>query len=319
MNELIEKIFVNSFRSAQLSQAHDGAVLEIDGKRIAMSTDSYVVHPVFFPGGNIGSLAVHGTVNDLVMCGAKPVGISTGFILEEGFSMEDLWKIVQSMNKAAEDAGVPIITGDTKVVNRGKVDGIFINTTGIGVLEHGRIICPDAVQEGDVVLISGDVGRHGMAIMQEREGLEFESKILSDSAPLADMILPLVDKYEIRCMRDLTRGGLASALNEIAKKRGVGIEINESSIAVEENVRGACELLGLDPFYVANEGRCVLFVSENDSAEILARIKNHSLGKYASRIGTVQAKESGRVIVKNDFGTTRILDMLTGEQLPRIC
>lgn len=319
MNQLIEKIFVSSFKNDALSQGHDGSVFEVDGKRLAMTTDSYVVHPVFFPGGDIGSLAIHGTTNDLVMCGAKPIAVSAGFILEEGFPIEDLWKIVQSMKKAADEVGVEIITGDTKVVDRGKADGVFINTTGIGIVDDNINISPSEVQVGDAIIISGDVGRHGMAIMQEREGLEFESKILSDSASLADMVLSLLKQGDIHCMRDLTRGGLASALNEIAQKRGVGIQINESAVAVEENVRGACELLGFDPFYVANEGRCIFFVPEKDSAAMLAEIKKHSLGKDAACIGVVLEKNPGRVTVQNDFGTMRILDMLTGEQLPRIC
>ncbi len=320
MNQLIEKIFVASFKNDALSQGHDGAVFEVDGKRLAMTTDSYVVHPVFFPGGDIGSLAIHGTTNDLVMCGAQPIAMSAGFILEEGFPVEDLWRIVQSMKRAADEIGVEIVTGDTKVVDKGKADGVFINTTGVGLIRHDKKILPGSVKPGDVVILSGDVGRHGMAIMQEREGLEFEPKILSDSAPLAGMVLPLLEKkIDIHCMRDLTRGGLASALNEIAQKRGVGIQINESAVAVEENVRGACEILGLDPFYVANEGRCVFFVPEQEGKKVLAQIKQYPLGKNAACIGFVSEENPGRVTVKNDFGTTRILDMLAGEQLPRIC
>lgn len=320
MNQLIQKIFVASFNNEALSQGHDGAAFNVGGKTFAMTTDSYVVHPAFFPGGDIGSLAIHGTTNDLVMCGARPIAVSAAFILEEGFPVVDLWKIVQSMKEAADHVGVEIITGDTKVVDKGKADGIFINTTGIGLVEHGICISPREVQVRDAVIISGDVGRHGMAVMQKREGLEFESEILSDSASLAPMVLPLLQKgIDIHCMRDLTRGGLASALNEIAAEAGVGIEINEGSVLVEENVRGACEILGLDPFYVANEGRCVFFTSLEESQKILRLIKKHPLGANAAVIGAVVEQDPGRVTVKNDFGAARILDMLTGEQLPRIC
>ncbi|MEI8341133.1 MAG: hydrogenase expression/formation protein HypE [Verrucomicrobiota bacterium] len=320
MNQLIEKMFVQAFDNPALSQRHDGAVLEFNGQRIAFATDSYVVQPLFFPGGDIGSLAVNGTVNDLAMCGARPKWLSAGFIIEEGFSMETLWRVVQSMRKSADEAGVQLVTGDTKVVDKGKGDGLFINTAGIGIVEHQIAIHPGHVQPGDVILINGDVGRHGMAIMSVREGLKFETVIESDCAPLASLVLALLDAgIEIHCMRDLTRGGLASALNEIADAAQVQIAIDESSVPVRDDVLGACEILGFDPLYVANEGRFIAIISPRDLTNALKIMHAHRFGEGACFIGTVTGDSEALVTLKSRIGTSRILDMLSGEQLPRIC
>jgi len=321
--QLIERIFVPAFDNPLLAQRHDGALLDIGGRRLAFSTDSYVVRPMFFPGGDIGTLAVNGTVNDLAMCGARPLYLSAGFIIEEGLPMETLWRIVQSMKNAAAEAGVQLVTGDTKVVDKGKGDGVFINTSGIGLVEHNLVIAPASVRPGDAVLLSGDIGRHGMAIMSVREGLEFESTIESDCAPLARPVLELLEAgVEIHCLRDLTRGGLSSALNEIAHAAGVHIETDEAAIPVQEQVRGACEILGFDPLYVANEGRFIAFVPREFADKALAVMKQHAPGGEALEIGTVKAgagRASGLVTLKSAIGVNRILDMLTGEQLPRIC
>src|SRR3954470_1777581 len=263
MHKLIEDFFVPAFQNPLLLDRHDGAVFDVGTARMAFTTDSYVVKPLFFPGGDIGSLAVTGTVNDLATCGARPLYLSAGFILEEGMETEKLWRIVQSMKRAADEAGVYLVTGDTKVVDRGKGDEIFINTAGVGVIEHELVIHPKAVQTGDAVILSGDIGRHGIAIMAAREGLEFETEITSDCAPLSPVVQNLLGEgIDIHCMRDLTRGGLASALIEISEVCDHQILIEEASIQVREDVRGACEILGFDPMYLANEGRFVLFVPE---------------------------------------------------------
>ena len=321
--QLIERIFVPAFDNPLLGRQHDGAIMEIGGQRLAFSTDSYVVRPLFFPGGDIGALAVNGTVNDLAMCGARPLWLSAGFIIEEGLPMETLWRIVQSMKRAAEEAGVQLVTGDTKVVDKGKGDGVFINTSGIGVVERPVDIGPECVRPGDAVLISGDLGRHGMAIMSVREGLEFESPIESDCAPLVRPVLALLEAgVEIHCLRDLTRGGLSSVLNEIAQAAGVRVDVDETVIAVEEPVRGACEILGFDPLYVANEGRFAVFVAPGDAERALEILRTHAPGgASASVIGCVQSggSDPGLVTVRSRIGVARILDMLTGEQLPRIC
>jgi hydrogenase expression/formation protein HypE len=320
MNALIEKIFVPTFDNEQLDRRHDGAVLEAGGARIAFTTDSYVVRPLFFPGGDIGSLAVHGTVNDLCMCGARPLAISAGLILEEGLAMEDLWRITRSMQDAARAAGVQIVTGDTKVVDRGKGDGIFINTAGIGIVEGGRVLGPSEVRSGDVVVLSGDIGRHGIAIMAVREGLEFETSIESDSAALVGITNALLASgARVSCMRDLTRGGLAAALIEIAETAGVQVDIDESAVPVREDVRGACEILGLDPLFVANEGRFVAFVRPEDADAAVANLSGHPLGSGACVIGRVSDGHRGRVTTRTSIGTTSILDLPSGEQLPRIC
>jgi hydrogenase expression/formation protein HypE len=295
-------------------------VFEAPGRRLAFTTDSYVVRPLFFPGGNLGSLAVHGTVNDLAMSGARPLYLSAAFIIEEGLLMETLWKIVSSMQQAAQAAGVQIITGDTKVVDKGKGDSLFINTAGVGVLEHSLTIAPRSVQPGDAILLNGDLGRHGMAIMAVREGLQFESTIESDSAPLAEAVLDLVRaRIEIHCLRDLTRGGLASALNEIAEAASLTPLVEERLIPVREDVRGACEILGLDPLHVACEGRFAAFVPERDAERALAILRKHPGSAGACRIGNVTGQRSPKVLLKTTLGVQRILDMLSGEQLPRIC
>ena len=320
MHQLIQKMFVSTFKNPQLEIEHDGAIFPVSNGRLAFSTDSYVISPLFFPGGDIGSLAIHGTVNDLAMCGAKPLYLSAGFILEEGFSMEMLWKIVQSMSNAAQNANVNIVTGDTKVVEKGKGDGVFINTAGVGVIEHNQHIAPSEIQPEDEIILSGDIGRHGIAIMAVREGLEFESTIESDSASVADLVTQLLDaNIEIHCMRDLTRGGLSSALIEIAEKAVRRIHIEEKSIPVISEVQGACEILGFDPLYVANEGRFIAFVSPQFSEKALDIMKAHPLGKDASIIGKVTEEIKPLVTMTSKIGTRRIIDMLSGEQLPRIC
>jgi hydrogenase expression/formation protein HypE len=320
MHQLIESMFVAAFKNEILEIRHDGAILEVNAKRLAFTTDSYVVRPLFFPGGDIGSLAVHGTVNDLAMCGARPLYLSAGFIIEEGLAMETLWRIVQSMKIAADAAGVQIVTGDTKVVDKGKGDGIFINTAGVGILDHDLKISPQSIRPGDVILLNGDIGRHGIAIMAEREGLAFETTIESDSAPLAGLVQQLLrGGIKIHCLRDLTRGGLSSALVEISEASSFGIEINEAAIAVLEQVQGACEMLGLDSLYVANEGRFVAFVPAAQSELALKIMRSHPLGRDATAIGMVAANPSKLVTMKTRIGTNRIIDMLSGEQLPRIC
>jgi len=298
-HSLIEKIFVPAFGNPFLSELHDGAVFEAGASKLAFTTDSYVVRPIFFRGGDIGSLAVNGTVNDLAMCGARPLFMSAGFILEEGLAMDDLWRIVQSMKKAADAAQVTIVTGDTKVVDKGKGDRIFINTSGIGVIESPRPIAPAHVRPGDVILLSGDIGRHGMAIMAQREGLEFETSIESDCAPLADCVLSLIRAgIELHCLRDLTRGGLASAVVEIAESAGTQIDLDETAIPVIEPVRAACEFLGLDPLYVANEGRFIAFVAPKDADRALQLLRSHPLGSGAERIGVVSEGRAGMVTLR---------------------
>ncbi|MGA3128247.1 MAG: hydrogenase expression/formation protein HypE [Candidatus Korobacteraceae bacterium] len=320
MHQLIEKMILPAFNSPLLEARHDGAVFELGGARLAFTTDSYVVHPLFFPGGDIGSLAINGTVNDLSMCGARPVYLSCGLILEEGLAMETLWAVVQSLKQSAEIAGVQLVTGDTKVVDRGKGDGVFINTAGIGIVEHGLTIAPSSVREGDLVLLSGDIGRHGIAIMAMRQGLEFESKIESDCAPLNGAVQKLISgKVGIHCLRDLTRGGLGTTLIEIAEATGLQITIDESKIPVRDDVGGACEVLGFDPLYLANEGRMIVFVPENESARALELLRTDPHTAGAVEIGRVSTESGGLVKMKSRIGTTRILDMLSGEQLPRIC
>ena len=320
MKNLIEKMFIPAFSNDILETQHDSSVVEISGTKIAFTTDSFVVNPLFFPGGDIGSLAVNGTVNDLAMSGAKPLFLSAGFILEEGFPMVELWRIVSSMKAAAEKANVQFITGDTKVVDNGKGDGIFINTAGIGLVETPLEIVPKSVQSGDAILVNGDIGRHGIAIMAQREGLEFESEIESDCAPLNGLVQNLLDEnIEIHCLRDLTRGGLASALNEIATSVNRQIEIDESVIPVREDVHGACEILGFDPLYVANEGRMIAFVAPSDAKKALEIMNKHEFGNGSVQIGAVTETRSKLVTMKSTIGATRIVDMLSGEQLPRIC
>ena len=320
MHNLIGKMFVPTFDNPLLQRGHDGATFAINGARLAFTTDSYVVRPLFFPGGDIGELAINGTVNDLAMCGARPLYVSAGLILEEGLPMDTLWRVVQSIQAAAAAAGVQVVTGDTKVVDKGKGDGVYINTAGVGVIEHEGEIGPASVREGDAVLISGDIGRHGMAIMATREGLAFESAIESDSAPVAAMVMALLDKgIEVHCLRDLTRGGLASALIEIAETARQHIHIEETVIPVRQDVRGACEILGLDPMYVANEGRFAAFVAAEDADRALAIMRAHAAGENAAVIGSVTDGAPGQVTLQSAIGASRIVDMLSGEQLPRIC
>jgi hydrogenase expression/formation protein HypE len=320
MHQLIENVFLKTFASPLLATRHDGAVLDFQGVRLAFTTDSYVVRPLFFPGGDIGTLAVNGTVNDLAMCGARPLVLSAGFILEEGLSVEILGRVVQSMRQAAQEAQVQFATGDTKVVDRGKGDGIYINTAGIGIIEHSLAIGPGQVRPGDVILLSGDIGRHGIAIMAVREGLSFETQIESDCAPLGDLVNQLLGAgVVIHCLRDLTRGGLASALVEIAESGSTEVVIEESKIPVREDVQGACEILGLDPLYVANEGRCIAFVPPSSADRAIDVMRSHPLGASARMVGRVEEGRSGMVTLKSRIGTTRIVDMLSGEQLPRIC
>ena len=320
MHQLIGKMFLSAFSSPSSGPPHDAAVFQVGGQRLAFTTDSYVVRPLFFPGGDLGSLAVHGTVNDLAMAGARPLYLSAAYIIEEGLPMETLWKVVCSMQQAAQKAGVQIITGDTKVVDKGKGDGLFINTAGVGVIEHALNICPQSVQPGDAVLVNGDVGRHGMAIMAVREGLGFESAIESDSAPLAELVLQLLHaEIEVHCLRDLTRGGLTSVLNEIAEAANLAIIVEESRIPVREDVHAACEILGLDPLQVACEGRLAAFVPERQAELALKVMRAHASGRDACLIGKVSDQHSPKVLLKSAIGAQRILDMASGEQLPRIC
>ena len=317
---LIDDLFLVAFDNPVLRRMHDGALLEVDSKRMAFTTDSFVIDPIFFPGGDIGSLAVNGTVNDLAMCGARPLYLSAGFILEEGLPMETLWRVVQSMKAAAEEAGIQIVTGDTKVVDKGKGDGVFITTAGVGVVEHELRITPSALTLGDAVLVSGDIGRHGAAIMAQRESLAFDSDIASDCAPLNGVVAALLDAgIAIHCMRDLTRGGLASALIELAVGSKKHIHVERAAVPVREDVRGACEILGLDPFYMANEGRMTLVVPDDQAEAALDCMQQFEQCEGCCRIGKVTDEKPRRVTVKSEIGATRLLDMLSGEQLPRIC
>jgi hydrogenase expression/formation protein HypE len=320
MHQLIGKLFLPGFRNPLLESQHDASVFEIAGQRLAFTTDSYVVRPLFFPGGDLGSLAVHGTVNDLAMAGARPLYLSAAFIIEEGLPMETLWRVVSSMQEAARQAGVQIITGDTKVVDKGKGDSLFINTAGVGLLEHSLKIAPQSVRAGDAILVSGDLGRHGMAIMAVREGLEFESAIESDSAPLAETVQQLLRAgIEIHCLRDVTRGGLTSVLNEIAEAAGLTLVVEEKQVPVREDVRAACEILGLDPFSVACEGRFAAFIAERDAERALKILRASREGAEAQQIGRVTDRRTASVMLNTILGVPRILDMPSGEQLPRIC
>jgi hydrogenase expression/formation protein HypE len=319
-HQMIQKIFISQFKNDLLDPLHDGAMFTLGGTRCAFSTDSYVINPIFFPGGDIGTLAVNGTVNDLAMCGARPLYLSSAFIIEEGLPMEDLWRVVLSMKQAAEAAGVQLVTGDTKVVDRGKGDKLFINTSGIGIIPDGVQINPKQAKPGDKIILSGSIAEHGIAIMSVREGLEFETQIESDCAPLNGLVeTMLATSKEIHVLRDPTRGGVASVLNEIAETAQVGISIREEHIPVSEEVRGACEILGFDPLYVANEGKLIAFVSAEAANNVLKVMRAHPLGKNAILIGEVVANHPGTVIMKTRIGGSRVVDMLSGEQLPRIC
>jgi len=315
--DLIERLFLPVFANEELAPLHDGAILPPPGGRIAFTTDSFVVRPMFFRGGDVGSLAVNGTVNDLAMCGARPLYLSAGFILEEGLPIKDLWRVVRSMGEAARAASVRVVTGDTKVVDKGHGDGVFINTAGVGVIETHLTIGPRSVRAGDSIVINGDIGRHGIAVMAEREGLQFESEIVSDCAPLAASVLDLLHAgVEVHCLRDLTRGGLTSALVEISEGAHLPFRIDEEAVPVRDEVRGACEILGLEPFSVANEGRFVAFVPTAQAEQARA-----TLGDGAVVIGSVETATPDPVFVRVEtaLGTTRLLDLPSGEQLPRIC
>jgi hydrogenase expression/formation protein HypE len=320
MHTLLDRVILPAFGNQPLESRHDGAVLDVGKGRLAFTTDSYVVHPLFFPGGDIGTLAVNGTVNDLAMCGALPLALSTGFILEEGLPIATLERVVASMAGAAKDAGVPIVTGDTKVVDRGRGDGLYVNTAGIGIVEHDLVIAPTSVRRGDAIVLSGDVGRHGVAVMAVREGLQFDSAITTDCAPLTSPVLALLAAgIEVHCLRDLTRGGLATTLIEIAESGRLHIDIDERQIAVEETVRGACEILGLDPLYLANEGRFLAFVPAAQADKTIEILRTHPVSANAVRIGAVSENPAALVTLRSRIGTQRILDMHSGEQLPRIC
>ena len=319
--QLIERVFGPAFANPALEARHDGAVLAAPvGARLAFATDSHVVTPLIFPGGDIGRLAVNGTVNDLAMCGARPRWLSAGFILEEGLTLDLLKRVARSMGDAARAAGVEIVTGDTKVVERGKGDGLYVTTAGIGTIEHELTIGPVAVREGDAILLSGDIGRHGMAILAQREGLAFESPIESDCASLWPAVEALLTAgIEVHCLRDLTRGGLATAVIEIAETAGLAVKLEETAVPISEAVRGACEILGLDPFYVANEGRFVAFVPAAQASRALAMLQRFAPDCGAAQIGGVRASPAGEVTLGSVVGVERILDRLSGEQLPRIC
>jgi hydrogenase expression/formation protein HypE len=318
--QLIQKMVLPQFRNDFLEPLHDGAVLPFSNARVAFSTDSYVVSPIFFPGGDIGKLAIHGTVNDLAMCGARPLYLSAAFILEEGTPMQDFWRVTQSMREAAASAGVIVVTGDTKVVDRGKADKVFINTSGIGIVPEGVRIHPARAQPGDKIIVSGPIAVHGMAIMSVREGLEFETEIASDTAPLNGLVEAIFAASEdIHVLRDPTRGGITSSLTEIAQTAQMGMLLAEDRIPITEQVQGACEILGLDPLYVANEGKLLAIVSDGDAARVLDAMRSHPLGRDAAIIGEVTADHPGFVLMKTRVGGTRVVDMLSGEQLPRIC
>jgi hydrogenase expression/formation protein HypE len=331
-HDLVEKLFLRYFDNPTLLQLDDSAILPLPGSRIAESpdagprlaftTDSYVVSPLFFPGGDIGKLAVCGTVNDLSMSGAQPQWLSAGFIIEEGLLLADLERIAASMAATAEQAGVQIVAGDTKVVDRGSADRLFVNTTGLGLVPPGITIAGDQARPGDVLLLNGTIGDHGMTIMTQREGLQFDSPLESDCAPLNSLVTSLLAALPagtLHCLRDPTRGGLATTLNELATRSAVGIEIDEAAIPVREAVRGACELLGLDPLYVANEGKLVAIVAPGAAEAGLAALRSHEYGREATIIGQVTAAHQGRVVLRTTLGARRVVDMLVGEQLPRIC
>lgn len=323
--ELIDKIFRPAFANPILDKLDDQAVVQVNGTRLAFTTDSFVVTPIFFPGGDIGRLAINGTVNDLAMSGARPLYLAAAFILEEGLAADDLCRVVESMRDAANEAGVLLVTGDTKVVNRGKGDQVFITTTGLGVIDAPGEISADRARPGDKIILSGFIGDHGMAIMSQRENLEFEGAIESDCAPLYGLVSAMLDVKgsdglaTVHCLRDPTRGGVATTLNEIAGRSQVGMLLQERDIPVRETVKGACEILGLDALYVANEGKLVAIVAAETADEIVQRMRSHPLGGAAAIIGEVVADHAGLVLMKTEIGGTRVLDVMFGEQLPRIC
>jgi hydrogenase expression/formation protein HypE len=320
MAQLVEELFVASFDNDMLNQRNDQASFTVGAGRMVMTTDGYVISPMFFPGGDIGSLAVHGTVNDVAMAGAVPIALSASFIIEEGLPLADLKRIVQSMAAASKEAGVPIVTGDTKVVEKGKGDGLFISTTGIGLVPEGLEISGDKARPGDVILVSGTMGDHGVAVMSQRESLGFETSLKSDSAALHRLVAEMVAAVpSIHCLRDPTRGGLAATLNEMATQSGVGMMIYEAKIPVRPEVNGACELLGLDPLYVANEGKLIAICPGDQAERLLAVMRAHPLGTDAAIIGEVIPDDHHFVQMETAFGGKRVVDWLAGEQLPRIC
>ena len=319
-HELISEYFLPLFRNPYLERLEDSAVLTIGNQKFCFTTDSYVVSPIFFPSGNIGSLAVHGTVNDLAVCGGKPLYMSCGFILEEGFPFESLQTIIKTMSEAAAEANVKIVTGDTKVVARGAADGIFINTSGIGIVEYPGTLSVKSIQPDDVIIVNGTIGDHGAAIIQARENLSLSGNLLSDSAPLNDLICSILKVSPcVHCMRDATRGGLGAILAEIAKSAQICINIDEKNIPVQDNVRGICEILGFDPLFLANEGKMILFCPKSDSEAVLRVMRNHKYGRNAAIIGSVCKAAQGRVVLKTSIGGERIVDLPTGELVPRIC
>jgi hydrogenase expression/formation protein HypE len=321
MGQLIADIFHTALDNPLLRQANDQAAFDVPGGRMVMTTDGYVITPLFFPGGDIGSLSVHGTINDLAMAGAKPLYLSASFIIEEGFPLADLDRIARSMGEASREAGVPVITGDTKVVERGKADGVFISTAGVGIVPPGLNLSGDQARPGDVILVSGTMGDHGVAVMSKRDNLEFETEILSDSAALHEMTAAMVEAADggLKLMRDPTRGGLAATLNEIANQSQVGVRIREADIPVRPQVAAACELLGLDPLNVANEGKLVAVVCADKAEDVLAAMRAHPLGMDAQAIGHIIADDNHFVQMVTVFGGGRMVDWLAGEQLPRIC
>jgi len=321
MAQLIDDLFAAALDNEYLAQGNDQAAFDIEGGRMVMTTDGYVISPLFFPGGDIGSLSVHGTINDLTVGGAKPLYLSATFIVEEGFPLADLDRIARSMAAASKDAGVPVVTGDTKVVERGKADGVFISTAGVGIVPPGLDFSGDRAQPGDKVVLSGSLGDHGVAVMSKRENLTFETEILSDSAALHTLVATMVETAgaSIRCMRDPTRGGLAATLNELAGQSGVGIRLDEASIPVKPQIEAACELLGLDPLNVANEGKLIAIVAADAADALVAAMRGNELGAAAAVIGDVIADDRHFVSMKTTFGGERMVDWLSGEQLPRIC
>lgn len=320
MAQLVSELFVKHFDNELLSQGNDQALFNVNSGRLVMSTDGHVISPLFFPGGDIGSLSVHGTINDVAMSGAKPLYLSAGFILEEGFPLADLEKIVESMASASKKAGVPVVTGDTKVVEKGKGDGVFITTTGVGVVPDGVEISGNRARPGDVILISGTIGDHGVAVLSKRENLDFETVISSDSAALHTLVAAMVEAVpEIHCLRDPTRGGLAATLNELAQQSGVGMRLKEPDIPMKQDVAAACEFLGLDPLYIANEGKLIAICPAERADELLSIMKGHELGKDAAIIGEVVEDAHAFVQMQTALGGSRVVDWLAGEQLPRIC
>lgn len=320
MAQLIQSLFVAEFDNELLRQGNDQAAFAVPGGRLVMSTDAHVIAPLFFPGGDIGSLAVHGTINDVAMAGARPLYLAAAFILEEGLPLADLQRIVRSMAQASREAGVPVVTGDTKVVEKGSGDGVFITTTGVGLVPEGVHISGDQAQPGDAILVSGHIGDHGVAIMSSRENLGFETAIQSDSAALHGLVAAmLASGAPIHCLRDPTRGGLATTLNELAAQSGVGMRLQEAAIPLRPEVESACELLGLDPLYVANEGKLICICPAKSADTLLTAMRAHPLGRHAARIGEVAADELHLVQMQTRFGGSRVVDWLVGEQLPRIC